>query len=424
MKFFFPDSQDLVDPSYDFERESRSDTRLRQRDDVYAHEVFQSPPFNGILVSKAIVDGISGNSGRYTLAQRHRLLRHGVRDFFRLKNKPLETMGDCGAFSYFNAEYPPYSVDEVIHFYSECDFDYGISVDHMILAYKPEFDQQMLPGIDPVPHEFRRRQEITLELASSFLSTNRSQGCRFTPLGVAQGWSPRSYAYVVKELQKMGYRYIAMGGMVPLKSEHIVETLETVNTIRFPDTKLHLLGITRFEHLGTFQKYGVVSFDSTSPLRQAFKDEKDNYYTADRTYSAIRIPQVEGNPKLKRRILSGEVNQTEAIRLEKECLHKMHQFDEGNATLDDVLSSLVEYEQLYDGEKTRADVYRESLVASPWKKCPCDVCKALRFHVILFRGAERNRRRGFHNLYVFYQRFQAELSMLRGQTTRHTTSNL
>ena len=84
MKFFFPDSQDLVDPSFDFEKESRSELRIRHQDDQYAHEVFSKPPYDGILVSKAIVDGTSEGSGRYTLAQRHRFYRVGVREFFRL----------------------------------------------------------------------------------------------------------------------------------------------------------------------------------------------------------------------------------------------------------------------------------------------------------------------------------------------------
>ena len=33
MKFFFADSQDMVDPSFDFETEKRSEWRVRQRDD-------------------------------------------------------------------------------------------------------------------------------------------------------------------------------------------------------------------------------------------------------------------------------------------------------------------------------------------------------------------------------------------------------
>src|SRR5690349_2509293 len=106
MKFFFPDSQDYVDPSFNFSTEQRSSLRIRQRDDRYAHEEFGSPPFDGLLVSRAIVD-----SGRYTLAQKHRLMRVGLMEFFRLRGKKLETMGDCGAFSYAREEYPPYSVE-------------------------------------------------------------------------------------------------------------------------------------------------------------------------------------------------------------------------------------------------------------------------------------------------------------------------
>ena len=57
VRFFFPDSQDLVDPSFDFETEQRSEHRVRHRDDLYAHEFFAEPPLDGLLVSKAIIDG-------------------------------------------------------------------------------------------------------------------------------------------------------------------------------------------------------------------------------------------------------------------------------------------------------------------------------------------------------------------------------
>ncbi|MGQ0507883.1 MAG: tRNA-guanine transglycosylase DpdA, partial [Myxococcaceae bacterium] len=81
MKYFFPDSQDLVDPSFDFTRERRSIDRLRQRDDLYAHEVFATPAFDGLLVSKGIVDGYGASTSRYSIAQRQRLLRLGARAF-------------------------------------------------------------------------------------------------------------------------------------------------------------------------------------------------------------------------------------------------------------------------------------------------------------------------------------------------------
>ena len=101
MKFFFPDSQDQVDPSFDFVREESSPHRVRQRDDLYAHEALGHAPYDGILLSKAIVDGI-GSAGRYSAAHRNRLYREGMAKFFRLdaSDRPLEAMGDCGAFAY------------------------------------------------------------------------------------------------------------------------------------------------------------------------------------------------------------------------------------------------------------------------------------------------------------------------------------
>ena len=44
-----------------------------------------------------------------------------------------------------------------------------------------------------------------------------------------------------------------------------------------------------------------------------------------------------------------------------------------------------------------------------WKHCGCTICKEIGIEVVLFRGAERNRRRGFHNLAVFCQRLGREL---------------
>lgn len=413
MMFFFPDSQDQVDPSFDFETETRAEFRIRQRDDRYAHEIFAEPPFDGVLVSKAIVDGSGNGSARYTLAQRHRLLRVGIREFLRLDSRPggrhLKTLGDCGAFTYKDEDVPPFTPEEVVSFYDECDFDLGVSVDHAILAYVPEADDGFVA--DNIAPELRQRQELTLDLADEFLKLRNSQGCRFEPLGVAQGWSPSSYAHAVSQLQRMGYTYIALGGMVPLKTREVLAVLERVSTVRKANTRFHLLGITRTEHLETFREYGVSSFDSTSPFMQAFKDDRDNYYTPRRTYVAIRVPQVEGNAKLLRRIRAGAVDQKRARDLEQRCLAALRAFDRGDRTVTEIIPLLREYEQIHDDRKDRSRAYHETLEAKPWKSCPCDVCRKVGIEVIIFRGSERNKRRGFHNLSVFYRRLHHQLGL-------------
>ncbi|BDG08618.1 tRNA-guanine transglycosylase DpdA [Anaeromyxobacter paludicola] len=420
MKFFFPDSQDLVDPGFDFEKERWSEARIRQRDDRYAHEIFRKRAFDGLLVSKGIVDGFGGVGSRYSLGQRNRLLRNGVREFFRLDNAPydLPVMGDCGAFTYVKERVPPYTVDQVIQFYSDCQFDFGLSVDHVIFEFKSTWDADEAA----VPPEIRERQAITLQLAREFLDRHRKSKPMFSAVGVAQGWSPNSYANAVKALQSMGYRYIAMGGMVPLKTPEILASLAAVAGVRKPSTKLHLLGVTRTEAIPRFASYGVASFDSTSPLRQAFKDDRDNYYTLDGAFTAIRIPQVEGNATLQKLVLSGAVDQAIARRLERACLAVMRDYEAGKAGVKDVVRVLMEYEHLARPHRSDSPVskrrrsstdnesaYREVLEVAPWRNCACEVCRQLGHHVILFRGAERNRRRGFHNLYVFYRRLQREL---------------
>jgi hypothetical protein len=199
--------------------------------------------------------------------------------------------------------------------------------------------------------------------------------------------------------------------MVPLKTREILECLARIGDVRSPDTKLHLLGVTRTDHVSAFAGYGVASFDSTSPLRQAFKDDRDNYYTLDRTYTAIRIPQVQGNPSLQRKIASGAVSQDRARQLEKSCLDLMRRYATDNCSMEEVLDALVVYDTFCEPSRDHREIYREVLIDRAWTRCPCDVCRELGYHVILFRGAERNRRRGFHNVWVFYRRLRRELGL-------------
>ena len=404
MKFFFPDAHDLVDPSFNFTTERRIFAGSRQQAQLYAHEVLDKPPYDGMLLSKAMVDPHSASkSVRYSFAQVQRLKRVGAREFLRLNRPglkcPLETMGDCGSFSYANEAEPPYGVDAVIQFYLDCQFDHGISLDHVVLGFSA-------PGVtneDLLP-EWQRRFQITLDKAEEFLKRHRQDRLPFGPIGAAQGWSAESYRDAVKSLQKMGYGYIALGGMVPLKTPEILASLEAIREVRKPSTKLHLLGISRLENLDAFESAGVYSFDSTSPLKRAFMDDRDNYHTPERTYTAVRIPQVDGNAQLKKLILAGEVDFGAARKLELACFEGVLEFDKGKLGIESLLERLREYELVWHGKKDDSVRYRETLEDKPWKKCHCAICQKLGIHVVLFRGAERNRRRGFHNLHVLRQR--------------------
>ncbi|MDJ0677360.1 MAG: hypothetical protein QNJ36_18600 [Calothrix sp. MO_167.B42] len=56
MRYFIPEWDDKVDASYDFIRDEFSANRNAYTDDIYAHQIYGQGNYDGILVSKVIVD--------------------------------------------------------------------------------------------------------------------------------------------------------------------------------------------------------------------------------------------------------------------------------------------------------------------------------------------------------------------------------
>ena len=407
MRFYFPDSQDQIDPSFDFETEERSPFRIRQRDDLYAHEVLDARAVHGHAVSKAMVDGVAGGAGRYSAQQRQRLYRVGIREFFRLDDAPgprLDTIGDCGAFTYVREDVPPYSVDEVIDFYEGFGFDAACLVDHVILGFElqPPTARTIScrrNGVAP--------RSMTLELADEFLQRHRRARLHLRAgrrrAGLEPGVLRRRRSIDCRRSATSASRSAAWS---PQKTHEILAVLEAIATVREPRTRNCTCSASpACEHVPTFADLGVTSFDSTSPFRQAFKDDRDNYYALDRTYVALRVPQVDGNAKLQRRIRAGEVDRRHARRLEQAALATLRAFDRGER---DHRRGRRRPARVRSSCTTRhATAARPTArcsTAAPWKSCDCAVCRDVGIQVIIFRGTERNKRRGFHNLHVFAQR--------------------
>ena len=82
MKFLYADSLDYVDPRYDFMTDRSPADREAHWDDVYPHEILGYAPYDGLLVSHAIV-----MSGKYTLPQAMRFRLVGAREFLRFPEK-------------------------------------------------------------------------------------------------------------------------------------------------------------------------------------------------------------------------------------------------------------------------------------------------------------------------------------------------
>lgn len=421
MKFFYADSLDLVDPHFDFVAEkSRNVTRIPQRDDVYAHQLMPDQrPYDGLLVSKALfrVGGPSVATGKYSQAQRKRFERSGAPSFLRFPksgesdSERFPILGDCGAFAYRNEPAPPFTVDELVDFYEDGRFSMGISLDHVVMEYDESLDredptQASLPGVKSKHSRIREgamyRQALSLSNAAEFREKVLGRRTPFEPLGAAHGWSPASYRHAARQLVKMGYEYIAIGGLVPRKNPEIEAILRAVRPETLGHARLHLLGVVRPELYGLMRESGVVSFDSSSPIWQAFKDAKDNYYSGDPDghYTAIRVPQSDKGVPM-RRIREGRIDQHVAVAAERAALEALRAYDRRELDLRGLLEALHGYDDLLgDDRKTKTPWTRmeRTLQDRPWEVCACPVCKEIGIEVIIFRGANRNRRRGFHNL--------------------------
>ena len=401
VKYFFPDSQDFIDPEFNFLSEENGEHRIVQRDDFYCHECFSKPPYDGMLVSKGIVDGVIGNSSRYTGAMRQRFYRQKVKKFLRLPTH-MEVMGDCGAFTYVHEEVPPYTVEEVINYYQRYDFDLGISLDHIIFEFETmEKASTKTEIVGERLKEAKRRLELNRALAKEFLKKVKTSS--FTPIGVVHGWNPEIYAAEAKYIQSLGYEYLALGGMVPLRTNEIFEVLEHVYPVLKAGVKLHLLGISRVEEAKKFAELGVASVDSTSPLLRSFKDRTRNYYTPDRSdYTAIRIPQTDNNNIVQKKIRMGAIDHDASKRLERACLDSVRQCASKNLAVDSAVETLMEYHHvIHDKDEPRLrSAYERVLEDRPWKYCSCDLCRDAGVEILIFRGTERNKRRGFHNVFV------------------------
>ena len=61
------------------------------------------------------------------------------------------------------------------------------------------------------------------------------------------------------------------------------------------------------------------------------------------------------------------------------------------------------------GDDDLLEEYQDTLRSRPWEKCDCPICTEHGIEVCIFRGNDRNRRRGFHNTRRFYDEFEEDL---------------
>ena len=311
-------------------------------------------------------------------------------------------MGDCGAFTYVREEAPPYTVDEVIDFYEDCGFDAGLSLDHVILGFELDAAARATDLLPPQWGATPRADARTgrgvpspasrAELRASSRSASRRAG------------APSRTPTRSRALQRLGYERIALGGLVAQKTHEILAVLGsdrrgprrrrpgcTCSASRAREQIPAFATLRRDE----LRQHVAVPPGVQGRPRQLLRRSTD-------AWIALRVPQVEGNAKLQRRIRAGEIDRpagasTRAARARNARRIRSRRGD-GRRRRSPRCAS------------TRSSTTRRATAAGstarcsrpqPWKHCDCAVCRDAGIQVIIFRGTERNKRRGFHNLHVF-----------------------
>ncbi len=361
-------------------------------DDVYAHELFDERVYDGILVSRMALDR--------TVRKRERAEQTGMHRYLRMPDY-MELFGDCGAFGYVDQRDPVFSTEDIVEYYDHLGFDYGVSVDHIVL---PEFADQR-----------NYRYDLTLRNAEELLRTHRDCELSFTPVGAIQGWDRDSYVEAAEALIQMGYEYIAVGGLARSATGEVSRILTAVCGAVSDRARVHVFGVARASLLPLLLELGIASADSAAPLRQAWLAAKDNYYTEEgRAFAAIRIPvATQDRAQNGSLVARSKAAYSELREAEHEALCAVRAFADRKLSMREALKRIRAYDSMlgtrvYERNRGRRDqLYKELLRRRPWEHCPCPICRELGVEVVIFRGNNRNRRRGFHNLWVLRRRIES-----------------
>jgi hypothetical protein len=115
-----------------------------------------------------------------------------------------------------------------------------------------------------------------------------------------------------------------------------------------------------------------------------------------------------------RRAKRGRVDQENLIRLEARALDGVRRFASRKTKLADAVDAVLDYGRYAFWDEAATDArnearltelrqaYLRTLGERPWETCGCRVCREAGVETLIFRSSNRNKRRGIHNLHVFY----------------------
>ena len=406
--YFLPDWDDLLDPNFDFEQDTFSGKTRKERGDQHCCVLMQPEQMcDGVLLSLAQNGTSKGPLRRLEGTELGALSPLPLRSQFGLSPRQY-LFGDCGAFSYVNEEDPTISVEQAVALYELYDFNFGASVDHIPVKKINKNGEKTLLS----DKERQKRVTITRENAKVFIEVANKRKALFNPVGTIQGLSPDQYAQSVQDYYEFGYRHIALGGLVPLKDSEIESIVRavvaTANELK-ERPWIHLFGIFRPKLQKLFHELKIDSFDSATYFRKAWLRSTQNYLGKNRKwYAALRVPMTKDG-RTRKRLIATNADIAQLEQEERKVLNLLCLYDKDQATVNEVLEALLSYDQhLARSSETQSmrEQYRRTLEDRPWRMCECPFCKEIGIHTLIFRGANRNKRRGAHNTLMLYELIQ------------------
>ncbi len=406
--YFFPDWDDFIYQPFKPDTESYIKGKK-----VYAHEICgDRVPFDGLLLSLSHLQAGKGALHRFANGTDGRV---SIRKRLRIPGNML-LFGDCGAFSYAGESTPPFTPKQAAELYHKFGFDIGASVDHIPLASVPKRQKAGSVQRKSLSKTARyARMYLTRDNAAKFLGICKRRGYRFTPLGVIQGIGVRSYVERLHEYLDMGYEHIAIGGLVPRTDDDILKILCAVREALQERTRgcrrniwLHLFGILRPRFQPIFKELGVSSFDSASYFRKAWLRSDQNYLAPDGSgwYGTIRVP-ISTSKAMRKAADARGLSGVEVATLEKGCLEAIQECDTDPSKRALVTRRINQYGPLLERKGDDNHFFKKHdllLTNRPWEDCSCPFCRSAGMEVVVSRGANRNKRRGLHNTWVFYHK--------------------
>ena len=404
-RYFLPDWDDLLDPAFDFEKDRFSGSTRGQRGDKHCAVLMQPHRMSdGILVSLAQHQSSKGPLKKLEGTETTSLAPVPLRPRFGLTDSQY-LFGDPGAFSYVDQDEPSVSIDQSIALYEAYGFDFGASVDHIPV-------ETIRTGANPrnlSADERQARVEITCRNAEVFIAKVNERKAGFTPVGTIQGLNPDQYGEAVPHYAELGYRHLAIGGLVPLSDRQVEEVVGSVMAAAddLPSRPwVHLFGVFRPKLQRYFRDLGVDSFDSATYFRKAWLRSGQNYLSTDGDwYAAIRVPMT-GDPRTRKRLVASGADLEKLRTEEDKVLRLLCRYGRHEVSINDALEAIINYDSKLSRSSDNQSMktkYRRTLESRPWERCACNFCRTLGIHMLIFRGANRNKRRGAHNTLMLYR---------------------